>query len=244
MKFGIDVSKHQGVINWTKVKPQIDFAIIQAGYGREFDPRGLENIIVCESLGIPYGIYWASYSTTPEKARQEAEKLHNFIMDNNLKPTYPIYYDFEDFSLNYMRGQGVNPTKELIEKIVLSFCDYMSERKYYVGVYTDHSTRKKWLNEIIFKRYDFWSAYWTSNPSHPYPVNLWQYSNNGIINGINGRVDTNRAYLDFPKIIRERGLNNTTQPEKAIITITVTNVSELESIKSLLDSNNVKYKEG
>ena len=91
---GIDVSRHQGDIDWDSVNPHIDFAMIRAGFGKNnIDAKARRNVSECERLGIPYGIYWFSYALHPEMAKKEAEYLIEFIGER--KPEYPIVYDCE-----------------------------------------------------------------------------------------------------------------------------------------------------
>ena len=91
---GIDVSRHQGTIDWNSVKPNIDFAIIRAGFGKNnIDAKARRNVSECERLGIPYGLYWFSYALHPEMAKKEAEYMIDFIGEH--RPEYPIVYDFE-----------------------------------------------------------------------------------------------------------------------------------------------------
>ena len=99
MKKGIDVSAHQGVIDWNAVKSSgIDFAILRCGYGNDDpdqdDAYFLKNVKACEKVGMPYGVYLYSYATSIEDAKSEAAHVMRLI--KGLKPEYPIYYDLED----------------------------------------------------------------------------------------------------------------------------------------------------
>ena len=97
--FGVDVSKHQGVIDWEKVKNSgVQFAIIRCGYGTDKtsndDIQWERNASECEKLGIPYGVYLYSYSDSVEKSRSEAQHVLRLV--KNHKFNYPIFYDLED----------------------------------------------------------------------------------------------------------------------------------------------------
>ena len=96
---GIDVSHHQGQINWEKVKAAgIDYAIIRCGFAEdkpEYDDRYWEyNVSECERLNIPYGVYLYSYSTSIEDALSEADHVLRLIEGYNL--SFPVYLDMED----------------------------------------------------------------------------------------------------------------------------------------------------
>ena len=91
---GIDVSEHQGRINWEQVKGDIDFAILRAGYGRNnIDKQFIRNIEECNRLEIPVGIYWFSYAFSVEIARNEAKYVLEAIKP--YKVDYPVSYDLE-----------------------------------------------------------------------------------------------------------------------------------------------------
>lgn len=99
---GIDVSKWQGKINWSKAKKYIDFAIIRAGYGKgNVDEYANYNIEQCEKYKIPYGLYWFSYAYNKDMAEREADYLLRVIGYH--KPEYPLYFDFEYDSVDYAK---------------------------------------------------------------------------------------------------------------------------------------------
>ena len=96
---GIDVSKHQGVINWEKVKAsgQVDFAILRAGFGKEssqIDVQFERNYSECKRLGIPVGAYWYSYAKTTTEAEQEAAVCLSALAGKQFE--YPIAFDIEE----------------------------------------------------------------------------------------------------------------------------------------------------
>lgn len=202
---GIDVSTFQGDIDWGKVKSQIDFAIIRAGYGKNnIDDKALKNVRGCEANGIPFGLYWFSYAYTVEMARNEAKYLLNFIEGHT--PLLPLYFDFEYDSENYAKKKGVTVTQKLLCDMATAFCEELENAGYYAGIYAnlDYVTNK--YGKDIFKTYDLWLAQWgVSKPVMG--VNMWQSSSSGNVDGINGRIDTDVSYIDFPNLIKERQLN-------------------------------------
>ena len=97
---GIDVSYHNGNINWKTVSKFIDFAIIRAGFGKNnIDEKAVQNIKGCEANNIPYGLFWFSYALSPEMAKNEADYICNFA--DKYSPQYPICYDWEYDSDSY-----------------------------------------------------------------------------------------------------------------------------------------------
>lgn len=205
VKYGIDVSKHQGNISWGDVKEHIDFVIIRAGYGKNnIDEKAEYNVKECVRLGIPFGLYWFSYAYTEEMARNEAKYLLQFIKD--YVPLYPLYFDFEYDSEKYAKKNGVTVTNELLRKMATAFCEELENAGYYAGIYANNDYAVNKYGNEIFKKYDIWFARWgVENPGRA--THLWQYTDQGKINGIPTKVDKNYCYIDFPAIIKSKGLN-------------------------------------
>ena len=184
---GIDVSHHQGVINWAEVKNSgIDFAIIRVGYGQNFtsqDDRYFErNISECERLGIPYGVYLYSYAVNVENASSEAEHVLRLIKGHN--PTYGIWYDLEEDNenVNYIN-------------IATTFCEKIKANGYnQVGIYANLEWWNKKLNDSSLDKYDKWVAQWRNSCTYNKPYKMWQYTSSGSVNGIKGNVDMDILY--------------------------------------------------
>lgn len=202
---GIDVSKHQGKIDWTKVKAAgVQFAMLRAGYGRydnQKDEQFEANYKGATAAGIPVGAYHYSYATTAEQAKQEAEVFLGWIKGKNL--TYPVAFDIED-------KKQANLGVSVISDIIRTFCEAVEAAGYYVVVYAN----KDWLTNRIDadckSRYDIWLAQWTSKPTYTGSYGMWQYTSDGAVDGIEGRVDMNIAYKDYPAIIAGMGSTGTT----------------------------------
>ena len=102
---GIDVSKHQGMIDWSKVKT--DFAILRAGFGRytsQKDPQFERNYAGAKAAGIPVGVYWYSYAKSAEEAREEAKACLQVLQGKQFE--FPIYFDIEDGKLKNVEFIG------------------------------------------------------------------------------------------------------------------------------------------
>lgn len=204
---GIDVSEHQGVIDWNKVKDHVDFAMLRAGYGKNnIDKQFERNIKECNRLGIPVGIYWFSYALNEDMARQEAKYALAAVKDYRLE--YPISFDLEYDTLDYAKKNGINIDKRLATNMVKAFCSEIEAAKYYAMNYTnqDFINNHFYFNEI--ERYCPWYA-WYNKELNRSNVGMWQYSDKGSIPGIQGSsVDLNYARVDFAKDIRNKHLNN------------------------------------
>lgn len=204
---GIDVSEHQGVIDWNKVKDHVDFVMLRAGYGKNnIDKQFERNIKECNRLGIPVGIYWFSYAYTEDMARQEAKYALAAVKDYRLE--YPISFDLEYDTLDYAKKNGINIDKRLATNMVKAFCSEIEAAKYYAMNYTnqDFINNHFYFNEI--ERYCPWYA-WYNKELDRSNVGMWQYTDKGSIPGIQGSsVDLDYARVDFAKDIRNRHLNN------------------------------------
>lgn len=204
---GIDVSRHNGVIDWAKVKADgVNFAMIRAGYGSgTIDDKFERNIKECNRLGIPCGVYWFSYAYTPEMARKEAQAVLKAVKPFKLE--YPIAYDFEYDSVDYAAKNGVTITKQLATSLVEAFCEEVEKNKYYAINYANLDYLSKYFDNKLLKKYGLWLAHWTDAANPVQNCVMWQYSSKGEVNGISGEVDMNKGYVDFPSVIRKAGLN-------------------------------------
>lgn len=193
-KIGVDVSKHNGQVNWQKVKAAgIDFAIIRLGY-RGY---GTGKIMLDECFdwnmsgtlvaGMPRGVYFYSQAISYEEGVEEA----NFVL-SNLKGAalqYPIVLDTEDAENADARTNDL--TVEERTQACLGFCDTIQAAGYEVMVYAN----KRWfaldLDVGQLKAYPWWYAQYADLPSFPYRFSIWQYTAKGKVDGIKGDVDMN-----------------------------------------------------
>lgn len=206
----IDVSFWQGEIDWEKVKPRIDGAILRAGYGQNnIDERFIRNITECNRLGIPVGVYWFSYAYTGDMAKREAEYCLAAIKP--YKVELPVCFDFEYDSVAYAKKNGVTVTKELATSLVHAFCGAVEAAGYYAMNYTNPSYLATYFDATTL-RYDLWLAQWPASPDPETPprsdCGIWQYTGKGSVEGISGNVDLNAAYKDYPALIAKAGLNH------------------------------------
>ena len=199
--YGIDISTHNGFIDWGKVKAsgQADFAILRCGFGREH-PRQVDrqferNYAECTRLGIPVGVYHYSYAISPEDAEKEAEFCLKLIKGKKLQ--MPVWYDIEEKS-HVDRGN--------CDDIAKAFCDRLEAAGYFVGVYTFDSFARTNLTDKTKVRYAMWIARIGSAPKFS-PYGIHQYSWTGKIDGIKGDVDMNSCCRNYPEIIIDKHFN-------------------------------------
>ena len=199
-KHGIDISEYQGNINFSKLKGNIDFAMVRTSYGSfHTDKMYKQNIKGLESINVPYGLYHFSYATNKDEAIKEAECFINLI--KNYKPLYPVAIDVEASNLTK------NLSKNTLVEIVNTFCKMVQDAGYYVVIYANLNYFKTKLNSSTLNKYDKWIAEWTNKLDYK-SAGMWQYSSKGSIEGINGNVDLDKAFKDFPSIIKKKNSNN------------------------------------
>lgn len=192
---GIDVSTHQGNIDWEKVKPQIDYAILRVGFGsnieKQDDARFKQNADACTKLGIPFGVYLYSYADNVQKAKSEAE--HTLRLIKGYKLDYPVYYDLED------AGTTGKCSNALILEIAKTFCETVKAAGYTVGIYASKYWWTSKLTDAYYNEYTKWVAQYASKCTYNGSYDMWQYSSSGSVDGIAGRVDMNICYKEFAK---------------------------------------------
>ena len=193
MRHGIDVSKHNGNINWKNVKNsnKVDFAILRAGFGKvlsQKDTKFEQNYQGCVENNIPVGVYWYSYAKTVDEAIQEAKVCLQVL--NNRKLQFPVYFDFEE------RSQ-LNTGKNNVSAMADAFCKTIQDGGYTPGLYSMKSGLTDFLTNEMKNKYTVWVAQINcKQTSYAGPYDMWQYSWKGRINGITGDVDMSYCYND------------------------------------------------
>ena len=189
----IDVSYHNGVIDWEKVKAAgIEGAILRCGYGMDRtdqdDKQWKRNADECTRLGIPF------------KARSEAQ--HALRLVAGYRPSYPIYYDLEE-----------SGTESGVAERMKIFAEIIEGAGYWCGVYCNKSWWDNYLSSLG-DRYTKWIARY-NNVLGMDGVDMWQYTSDGSVSGIAGRVDMNHCYRDFPAEITGGTTTPTEPPAQA-----------------------------
>ena len=193
---GIDVSKWNGNVDWDKVKADgIDYVIIRAGYGNSnVDPYFKSHIEGASKAGLKIGIYWFSYATSVEKAKEEAAKCLETIAPYKNKISYPVFYDFEYASVDYATKMGVKITKDLSSKMANVFLNEIKNAGYINGIYTNKDFGDRYFDEDILYNNYLWVAQYASTCTYPRPYMMWQFTEKGTINGIG--TPSNPVYFD------------------------------------------------
>lgn len=214
MTTGIDVSKHNGIINWEKVKKDsCDFAILRAGYGKfsnQIDSLFKYNANQCIFNKIQFGVYWFSYALDEKDAIAEAETCYNTIKDYLDSMTLPVFYDFEYDSESYAEKQGVYFNNASRTAIINAFCKFFKDKNIPCGYYSNSDYLK---NKLYPKKLNFplWLAQY-NNLVAAYDCVLVQRSSSGKVDGIAGNVDMNENIS--LNVSRETYVSDTTNDEK------------------------------
>lgn len=185
----IDVSTWQGSIDFNKVKSAgYDYVIIRAGYGKEKSQKDNmfeTNYKKAKSAGLKVGAYWFSYAMSPSTATAEADACLSCIKGKKFE--LPVYYDME-----YQPAMSTSNSN--YTKMAVNFCNKLKSNGFKSGVYSSASVYDYLLNRTTLKNngISIWNAEWYIKPS--ITCDVWQYSENGRINGILTNVDLNYIY--------------------------------------------------
>ena len=206
---GIDVSEHNGTINWQSVKDAgIDFAILRVGFagdtsGGRLDNYFKRNVSECERLGIPYGVYLYSYARNEDEAQAEARLMLSALKGHS--PTLPVYYDLEEQKTNADGSPKWTPFNDSskLASIAKTFCGQIAAAGYKPGIYANVNWFKNYLTDPCFlsSGWSIWTAQsWYGGrydeclgltPEAPAKYDCWQYSFRGSVPGVSGDVDVN-----------------------------------------------------
>lgn len=195
--FGIDVSKHNGKIDWNAVKASgVDFVIIRCAYRGSStgalieDPNFHTNIKGASAAGLKVGIYLFSQAINEVEAVKEASLAVSLAKGYNL--TYPIFIDTEASG-----GRADKIDVATRTAVVNAFCQTVQSAGYKPGIYASKTWYEKKLSMGAIGNYKIWLAQYAATPTYGGRYDMWQYSSKGKINGISGNVDLNYSYLGY-----------------------------------------------
>lgn len=222
----IDVSKHNGAIDWIKVRSSgIEGVIIRTGFGRLVSQKDImfeANYRGAMEAGLHIGAYWYSYAVTVSEAVQEAKAFLECIGDK--KFDLPLYLDIEEET-------QVKLGKKVCTDIANAFCQTMEKAGYFIGVYSFDSFFGTNLDKDIPNRYSCWVARVDGkSPQSCRSYDMWQYSWKGRINGVNGDVDMNDCYKDLSAVIKKSGLNGYDKTDTYNVTAKIRGVTPEKAV--------------
>lgn len=212
--YGVDISYWQQEVDFDALyQAGADYVILRAGFSSTVDSFFEENYRMAKQAGLDVGAYWFSYAMTAEDAEKEAEACLQVLDGKTFE--YPIYFDYE-----YEPQSTFAP--EVTEQICLAFIDKLTENGYYTGIYSSVN----WLRYIIPEdpiqtEHPVWMAMFSNSRTYELYENycdsygMWQYSESGTAGGVNGNVDMDICFVDYPSIIRAGGWNGYARPEQS-----------------------------
>ena len=191
-KFGIDVSSHQGDIDWQAVADEgVEFAFIRAvyrGYGTGklvVDEKCLENIEGAQAVGIDVGVYVFSQAVNQAEVLEEAGTVIDLLEGYTLQ--LPIVFDVEKVADSGARTNSL--TVEERTSLTIAFLEAVKNAGYEPMVYHNTEMGAMLIDLTQLTDYPKWYAGYNKEFYWPYEYDIWQYSENGVVNGINGKVD-------------------------------------------------------
>lgn len=205
---GIDMSEWQGTVNWKQIKSSgVKFVMLRLGYGKGrygntscvVDKRFWSYVQGAQSVGLPIGIYFYSYATSPAMAWEEAEFTIQQL--SGIKVSFPIAYDIEDPAI---LASTDNATRTAMVK---SYLDTVAAAGYTPMLYCNQNWYDNYLNSNELKDYDFWYARYTyMEPNRKqYNCDMWQATSTQQLIGITeNTVDLNFLYQNYFKTITPR----------------------------------------
>lgn len=203
---GIDISKHNGKIDWTKIdKSKVQFVMIRAGLGfSTVDPQFKANIEGAIKAGLHIGVYWFSYAGTAAHAKKEAEFCLKTIGPYKKHIDFPVWFDWEYESHDYVvKHYGINPTAKTVSDVAISFMETIKASGYKTGNYSNPDYLGRFFDDRVKKNYDTWLAHVGKGGATRVSTNykgsytVWQYSWVGKFSGISGNVDTDYCYVNY-----------------------------------------------
>lgn len=195
----IDVSAHQGSINWPAVAASgVKGAVIRAGYGdsaAQIDKQFLSNIKGALDAGLKVAVYWFSYADTPDDAQKEWQVCKQIIEPYRGKILF-VASDYEYDSVKYYRRiHGSAPSNDLVNQMVSAFLSGAKEDGWGTALYTNNDYRKNIFSAATIEVWPIWLADYTGAPD--IPCFIQQTGSTGKVAGISGNVDMNTCFKDF-----------------------------------------------
>lgn len=216
----IDVSGHDGLIDWDSAKEHIEGVIIRIGYGNDYayqdDKQAVQNMDECERLGIPYGVYIYSYAMTMQET--ESEISHTWRMLKGRNPVRGVWFDMEDAD-EYKKNHGMDVYSEedrtLLTDICIRFIEEMHSRGYITGVYANYDYYKNVLDTnrlSLTEGFNMWFAHWdVEEPDMD--CMMWQF---GAYRIGDHEFDGNIYYADYSSPYKDAYIETSAQAGRKV----------------------------
>ena len=216
----IDVSGHDGLIDWDSAKEHIEGVIIRIGYGDDYayqdDKQAVQNMDECERLGIPYGVYIYSYAMTMQET--ESEISHTLRMLKGRNPVRGVWFDMEDAD-EYKKNHGMDVYSEedrtLLTDICIRFIEEMHSRGYITGVYANYDYYKNVLDTnrlYMTDGFNMWLAHWDVEEPNM-DCMMWQF---GAYRIGDHEFDGNIYYADYSSPYKDAYIETSAQAGRKV----------------------------
>ncbi len=203
---GVDVSSHQGEIDWQALRRAgAQFAMLRAGYrgytdgGLFEDPLFRANAKAASEAGLTVGAYFFSQAVTVEEAEAEARFVLELL--EGLEITWPIAFDWETVEAE-ARTDGLSGRD--MTACALAFCEVIREAGYTPAIYTNQAQSKLYYGyaEEALQDVQIWLADYSDTPEFEHVFHLWQYTDAGTLSGVNVPIDLNLSFVDYSRSTR------------------------------------------
>ena len=205
MFYGIDVSRHNGNINWKKVKEAgFDFAfvrIVYRGYGKAGrlmqDENGVRNLKNAKKNGIKIGAYVFSQAVNDEEALEEAKFAVSILKNEKIELDLPLVYDIETIRDNIARTDDVDGS--VFTNNAITFCEHVKNMGLTPAIYSNMVWQDYYFDMKKLNDYEIWYADYREYPQSPYHFTYWQFSESGKVSGVTdngGYVDLNVRFVE------------------------------------------------
>ena len=202
----LDISKYQPTVDYAKVAKAVDGVILRIGltyWGKQNmgkDDCFEKHYAGFKAVGCPVGVYYYSCADTVALAQKEADYCLSLMKGKQFE--MPVYYDVEN---NERQG---NLSKQALTDIVEAFCSRVEKAGYFVGFYASYYWLANKMNTAyLSEKYSLWKADYRSNYDKTIKCKMHQYTSSGKVDGISGNVDLSNTEENFPKTIKNAGLN-------------------------------------
>lgn len=211
---GLDFSYWNGNnVNFNAIKAAgYDYVILRAGLGSalkypsQFDSTFENNYKKAKAAGLKVGAYWYTYCTTTQAANEEAAAFAKALSGKQFE--MPVYMDIEEMC-------QFNTGKTNLSAVANAFCTYMEKSGYYAGIYCSTGWGNSYLTDDVRARFAYWVAEWGSKCNYKGAYGMWQNGTVYVSGSGCSAIDHNYCYVDYPSIIKSKGLNGFPKPAKA-----------------------------
>lgn len=196
---GIDISEHQSEVDFKAVKNQgIDFVYLRVGYrgyktGSLNKDQNFEKFYEeAKAADLLVGVYFFSQAVSIEEAIDEALFVKEQLKEKKID--LPIAYDLEDISEDDSRIDDL--TAAMRTENAMAFCAKVEDLGYSAMIYANQYWCETYYQLADILNYPLWLAQYNDYPTVDYPFKIWQYSDEGSLEGVDTKVDLNMMLVE------------------------------------------------